>query len=162
MVLLDEVTKMLPGIQVHGFLDSPYWIDASLMFTGRHTHRESQECLLCLRMGGPAKDIPSSAANFSGFQQQTRDVLTNFNAWSVVSQTCYAQRLGSFSNSRSGLYSVSDHGGVIQVQVRRGVEVLVRAVPHGLREDILRLVRCVHAAKSCPSSLPVVTGPRTC
>lgn len=62
MVLLDEVTKMLPGIQVHGFLDSPYWID-----------------------------IPSSAANFSGFQHQTRDVLTNFNAWSVVSQTCYAQ-----------------------------------------------------------------------
>ena len=49
-----------------------------------------------------------------------------------------------------------------EVRVRRGVEMLVRAVPHGLREDILHRVRWVPAATSCLSALSVLTGPRTC
>jgi len=61
MVLLDEVKAQLPGVVVHGFLDSPYFID-----------------------------IPSLAANFSGFQRQCADVLFNFNASSVVPETCSA------------------------------------------------------------------------
>ncbi|CAE7352368.1 notum2 [Symbiodinium pilosum] len=60
MVLLDEVQMLLPQVRVHGFLDSPYFVD-----------------------------IPSFAANFTGFQQQSADVLANFNAWSVVSESCY-------------------------------------------------------------------------
>ena len=41
-----------------------------------------------------AQDIPSFAANFTGFQQQSADVLANFNAWSVVSESCYQWQPG--------------------------------------------------------------------
>ena len=145
MVLLDEVQSLLPGVHVHGFLDSPYFVDAwlgassSILCTllcyfaiylamgvapkglevrvaagfclalwayfpwssaascwERHAVfskpvPSSQRVLLCA-----AEDIPALASNFSGFQSQTRDVLVNFNAWSVISKPCYAQQLACF------------------------------------------------------------------
>lgn len=65
MVFLDEVRDRFPQTDVRGFLDSPYYLD-----------------------------VPSFSSKFEGFQVQHENVLANFNASSIVSESCRAKFSG--------------------------------------------------------------------
>lgn len=58
MVLLDEVRQRFPKLLVHGFLDSPYYLD-----------------------------LPSFSPKFQGFQMQ-HDQVPNQRAWRIQVMTC--------------------------------------------------------------------------